>query len=176
MNPLSHKLKLIEIFFNKYGVPALFVAVQGVLSLYGSGKTTGVVLDSGDGVTHVVPVYEGYSLPHACERIDLGGRDVTLHLMQLLKKNGANFHTSVTTVNYVRLSSSWSGSSRKPSAPSVHTQPRKTSREKLRKLRTSIRCQMVQSWNCLVREPLQVKFCLLHSVLDLSIHVNPIVT
>jgi actin len=66
LNPLSHKIKLIDIFFNKYGVPALFVAVQGVLSLYGSGKTTGVVLDSGDGVTHVVPVYEGYSLPHAC--------------------------------------------------------------------------------------------------------------
>jgi centractin len=96
LNPLSHKLKLIEIFFNKYGVPALFVAGQGVLSLYGSGKTTGVVLDSGDGVTHVVPVYEGYSIPHACERIDLGGRDVTTHLMQLLRKNGANFHTSVS--------------------------------------------------------------------------------
>ena len=53
------------------------------------------MLDSGDGVTQVVPVYEGYSLPHAFERIDLGGRDVTLYLMQLYRKNGYNFHTSV---------------------------------------------------------------------------------
>ena len=53
------------------------------------------MLDSGDGVTQVVPVYEGYSLPHAFERIDLGGRDVTNHLMQLYRKNGYNFHTSV---------------------------------------------------------------------------------
>lgn len=93
-NPFSHRLKLVDTFFSKYGAPAVFVAIQGVLSLFGSGRTTGTVLDSGDGVTQVVPVYEGYSLPHAFERIDLGGRDVTNHLMQLYRKNGYNFHTS----------------------------------------------------------------------------------
>lgn len=57
LNPMSQRLKLFDTFFNKYGAPAVFVAVQGVLSLFGSGRQTGIVLDSGDGVTQVVPVY-----------------------------------------------------------------------------------------------------------------------
>lgn len=56
------------------------MGVQGILSLFATGKTTGVVLDSGDGVTHVIPIFDGYSINHAYSRIDLGGRDVTEHL------------------------------------------------------------------------------------------------
>lgn len=52
------------------------------------------MLDSGDGVTHVIPVYEGYSLAHSCERMDLAGRDVTAHLQTLLRKSGINLNTS----------------------------------------------------------------------------------
>lgn len=62
LNPLANRQKACEIFFETFNVPALYVQIQAVLSLYSSGRTTGVVLDSGDGVTHVVPIYEGFAV------------------------------------------------------------------------------------------------------------------
>jgi len=64
------------------------------LSLYASGRTSGVVLDVGDGVSHSVPIFEGFAIPNAIMRMDLAGRDVTEHLQLLLKKTGYDFHTS----------------------------------------------------------------------------------
>jgi centractin len=75
-------------------VPALYTSVQAVLSLYASGKTTGIVLDSGDGVSHAVPVFQGFAIPNSIRRIDVAGRDVTEHMQQLLRKSGRVFHTS----------------------------------------------------------------------------------
>lgn len=75
-------------------MPALFTSIQAVLSLYASGRTTGIVLDSGDGVSHAVPVYEGFAIPNSIRRIDIAGRDVTEHLQTLLRKSGYIFHTS----------------------------------------------------------------------------------
>ena len=97
LNPRQNKEKAAEIFFETFNTPALFISPQATLSLYASGRTTGVVLDSGDGVTHAVPVYEGFTMPHAITRMDLAGRDVTEHLKVLLRKSGYVFHTSAET-------------------------------------------------------------------------------
>ena len=58
---------MTEVIFETFEVPAFYIANPAHLSLYSSGKTTGLVLDSGEGVTHTVPIYEGYALPHAIE-------------------------------------------------------------------------------------------------------------
>ena len=71
-----------------------FFEPQLYIYRFATGKSTGVVLDSGDGVTHVVPIYEGYSIENAVERIDFGGKDVTEHLRNLMKKSGVNMNTS----------------------------------------------------------------------------------
>lgn len=94
LNPRTNREKMAEIMFETFNVPAVYVALQAVLSLYASGRTTGCVIDIGDGVTHIVPIYEGFALNHAIQRIDLAGRDITNYLQRLLKQKGYNFYTS----------------------------------------------------------------------------------
>lgn len=93
-NPTSHREQLAEVFFETFRSPALFVSPPAVLSLYASGRTTGVVLDVGEGVTHCIPVYEGYALPHSIIRSDVAGVDVTKRLQLLMRKSGCAFSTT----------------------------------------------------------------------------------
>lgn len=93
-NPRRNRDQMAEIFFETIRAPALFLSPPSVLSLYASGRTTGVVLDVGEGVTHAVPVYEGFALRHSVARSDIAGREVTRQLQLQLRKAGLCFTTT----------------------------------------------------------------------------------
>ncbi|KAI9352064.1 actin family [Obelidium mucronatum] len=92
MNPKRNRERMCEAMFEHYGFNGVYVAIQAVLTLYAQGLQTGVVVDSGDGVTHIVPVYEGFALPHLIRRLDVAGRDITRYLIKLLLLRGYAFN------------------------------------------------------------------------------------
>lgn len=94
LNPKRNRDMAAQLLFEQFNVPAVYMSIQAVLSLYASGRTTGIVLDCGDGVSHAVPVYEGFAVPSSIRRIDVAGRDITEHMQLLLRKAGHVFHTS----------------------------------------------------------------------------------
>ncbi len=93
LNPKENREKTTEIMFESFHVPCLYIGIQAVLALYASGKTTGLVIDSGEGVTHTVPTYEGFAVPHAIPRVPLAGADLNVYFQDLLKKLGYSFTT-----------------------------------------------------------------------------------
>ncbi|KAM6099851.1 LOW QUALITY PROTEIN: actin-like [Theristicus caerulescens] len=90
LNPLQNWEKMVEIMFECF----MYVAVQATLALYASAHITGIVMNSGDGVAHAVPIYEGYCLPHAVSRLHIAGQDIIKYFMKLLLESG---HTFVST-------------------------------------------------------------------------------
>ena len=93
LNPKANREKMTEIMFDEFNTPAMYVAIQAVMSLYAAGKTTGIVFDSGFGVSHTVPIYEGYALPHAIMRLDLAGQDLDKLMASCLKEEGYNLES-----------------------------------------------------------------------------------
>lgn len=77
---------MVDFFFGSLQVPRFYVSVQAVLSLYSAGRTTGCVYDSGDGVTHTVPVFDGFSMKHAVQRANIAGRELTTYLQDILNE------------------------------------------------------------------------------------------
>mmetsp|Transcript_45829 Transcript_45829/g.82483 ORF Transcript_45829/g.82483 Transcript_45829/m.82483 type:complete len:380 (-) Transcript_45829:496-1635(-) len=102
MNPKVNREKMTSIMFETFNVKGMFVQIQAVLSLYSSGRTTGCVMDSGDGVSHTVPIYEGFALPHAVKRMDLAGRDITERMVKLLTKQTDKTFTTTAEQEIVR--------------------------------------------------------------------------
>jgi actin beta/gamma 1 len=80
LNPKQNREKMTKIMFETFNVPCFYTIQQSVCALYSNGKTTGVVLDSGEGITHTVPIFEGFSIPSAIQRVDLSGADITTYL------------------------------------------------------------------------------------------------
>lgn len=94
LNPKSNREMMTQVVFETFNVPAFHTAIQPVLAVYVSGRGCGIVLDSGEGATHVLTIYEGYTIPHAIERLEIAGQDLTIHLANLLRERGYSFSTA----------------------------------------------------------------------------------
>ena len=94
MNPKANREKMTAVLFESFDFQAMYVAIQAVMSLYANGRSTGLVVDSGDGVTHTVPVYEGFAIPHAVEKMEIAGRVITQYCQKLLLGSGHSFTSS----------------------------------------------------------------------------------
>jgi len=85
LNAKAIREKMTKIMFETFNVPRFYIGISSVLSLFAAGRTTGIVLESGYGLTHITPIYEAWLLPHAVQRLELGGFDITNYLIKQLK-------------------------------------------------------------------------------------------
>ncbi|KAM9391543.1 actin, muscle-type A2-like [Pholidichthys leucotaenia] len=90
LNPKVNREKMAQIMFETFDCPRLYVAMSGILSLYAAGRSTGITLDSGDGVSQAVPIYEGYAVNDAILHLDLAGGELTNYLTKILTERGYN--------------------------------------------------------------------------------------
>ena len=100
-NPKENREKMISLMFETFEVANAYIAIQAVMSLYANGRSTGLVVDSGDGVTHTVPVFEGFSIPHAIEKMEIAGRVITEYAQKLMLESGHSF-TSTAELEIVK--------------------------------------------------------------------------
>lgn len=103
LNPYSHRKQIANALFENLGVPAIFFGSQPILSLFATKDRSGVILESGEGITQCCAVYEGYTIPHSFIRFDYGGRNVTEYLQTLLRKVGVTLTTTVIALSRQNL-------------------------------------------------------------------------
>ncbi|XP_009607363.1 actin-100-like isoform X2 [Nicotiana tomentosiformis] len=101
-NPKVNREKMTQIIFETFNVPAMYVAIQALLSLYANGRITGIVLNSGTSISQTVPIYEGHALPHAISRLNLGGRHLTEYLWKILSESGFPFKSSFIDSSHMK--------------------------------------------------------------------------
>ncbi len=93
-NPKINRQKMVEALFEQFEFQRAYIAIQAVMSLYANGRSTGLVVDSGDGVSHTVPVFEGFSIDSAIEKMEIAGRAITQWAARCLQADGHNFTSS----------------------------------------------------------------------------------
>lgn len=93
-NPVKHKETIASIMFEHFNVPSLYVAYQPILALYASARTSGIVVDCGEGSTCITPVYDTYYVRSAACRHNVAGNAVTEYLKRLLPDVGCRLFTS----------------------------------------------------------------------------------
>jgi len=96
LNPKMNREKMTAIMFETFKTPAFYSGISAVLSIYSCGLTTGIGIDSGYGVSHTVPVYEGYALPHAIKKLNIAGRSLTEYLANILRERGCGYHFPIS--------------------------------------------------------------------------------
>ncbi|KRX02013.1 hypothetical protein PPERSA_07658 [Pseudocohnilembus persalinus] len=87
-NDKDYKHRLANILFEDLKVSSVLFMNSATLSLFSTGQTTGLVVEAGHAITSVVPIFEGFPLPHAITRSTIAGEQITNHLSQILKKQG----------------------------------------------------------------------------------------
>lgn len=102
LNPKAHREKMAQVMFESFNVPGFGTANQCQLSMYACGRSRGFVMESGDGVTQTIPIYDGYAISEGVQRLDVGGRDITNFLARTLSKKGHYFASTTSGRDVVR--------------------------------------------------------------------------
>ncbi|XP_075831337.1 actin, aortic smooth muscle-like [Microtus pennsylvanicus] len=101
LNSTDVKCRMTQILFETFNVPALYMANQGVLSMYAAGRTSGITIECGEGMTYFVPVINGFPLQLSTTKLDIAGQDLTMYLLKLLSDSG-NLLVSTADREYIR--------------------------------------------------------------------------
>lgn len=109
LNPFANKEIMTEIILEKIGLGATNIEPQAKLTLLNEGKDSGLILDSGDGVTHVIPIIHSTIDHHNIMRLNIAGRHITEYMIRLLQRKGYAFNSSADfeTVREIKRNFAW---------------------------------------------------------------------